>query len=211
MQNNVPEWIQIAQPIAEIVLAAVAVIISIIALFQTKKQTQLSNKHQLFDCRLDKYSLIKELVLTFSRVRGTINKRVNLEVNIRFILSSLMENDALRDVLWVVEKPTSESALNTIHEKFRWLGKLSEELQFLFKDDDIQIITKFIDSYKNLLLWLQRYNSHSVLTEGTDFGIDYKEKAKTKVIEISSEMEQQLQTINNKHILDNLAKQIKLK
>lgn len=192
-------------------LAIVTAGTAVVAIWQTRRQTRLSNKHQLFDRRLEKYSLIKELVLTFSRVRGTINKRVNLEVNNRFILRSLMENDALRDVLWVVEKPTSESALNTIHEKFRWLGKLSEELQFLFKDDDIQIIIKFIDSYKNLLLWLQRYNSHSVLTEGTDFGKDYKEKAKTKVIEISSEMEHQLQTINNKHILDNLAKQIKLK
>lgn len=192
-------------------LAIVTAGTAVVAIWQTRRQTRLSNKHQLFDRRLEKYSLIKELVLTFSRVRGTINKRVNLEVNNRFILRSLMENDALRDVLWVVEKPTSESAMNTIHEKFRWLGKLSEELQFLFKDDDIQIITKFIDSYKNLLLWLQRYNSHSVLTEGTDFGKDYKEKEKTKVIEISSEMEQQLQTINNKHILDNLAKQIKLK
>ena len=192
-------------------LAIVTAGTAVVAIWQTRRQARLSNKHQLFDRRLEKYILIKELVLTFSRVRGTINKRVNLEVNNRFILRSLMENDALRDVLWVVEKPTSESALNTIHEKFRWLGKLSEELQFLFKDDDIQIITKFIDSYKNLLLWLQRYNSHSVLTEGTDFGKDYKEKVKTKVIEISSEMEQQLQTINNKHILDNLAKQIKLK
>ena len=42
-------------------ISIIAVCLSIIALFQTHKQIKLSNKQQLFDRRLDKYLLFKDL------------------------------------------------------------------------------------------------------------------------------------------------------
>lgn len=46
-------------------LTLIAIIISIVALFQTSKQTKLSNKQQLFDRRLEKYLLFKDLLVLY--------------------------------------------------------------------------------------------------------------------------------------------------
>lgn len=212
MQNgSSTDWINIATFISEVSLTAIAIIISIIALFQTKKQTQLSNKHQLFERRLDKYILIKELIHTYEILSGIFNERVNLEVNDRFILRSLMEIESLRDAMWIVDNPTEEKASKLIEEKLRGLCKLSEELRFIFDEKDVQPIAEFIGLYKTLLLWLQRYNLQKALTEGTDFGTDFKEKARLKIIDISKEMNQCHTKIKENRTLDKLSKQILLK
>ena len=47
-------------------VSIIAVCLSIIALFQTQKQIKLSNKQQLFDRRIDKYLLFKDLLSLYN-------------------------------------------------------------------------------------------------------------------------------------------------
>ena len=86
MQNSVPDWIQIAQPITEITLALVAIVISIIALFQTKKQTTLSNKQHLFERRLERYTIVEDFLVQFN----CINK-LNIDFPARMTLTLIIE------------------------------------------------------------------------------------------------------------------------
>ena len=66
MQNgNVVNCFEIAKFIVEIMLTIAAVVISIIALVQTKKQITLSNKQHLFDRRLEKYTIIEDILIQF--------------------------------------------------------------------------------------------------------------------------------------------------
>ena len=61
-------------------MTIIAVVISIIALFQTAKQTKLSNKQQLFDRRLEKYMLLKDLLILYKNSRGFISENENITV-----------------------------------------------------------------------------------------------------------------------------------
>lgn len=56
--------------IINLCLTLVTIIIATIALWQTHRQTKLSNKQQLFDRRLEQFHLIKELLLFFDRFFG---------------------------------------------------------------------------------------------------------------------------------------------
>ena len=197
--------------IINIIIAIITLFGIIVTMILTLRQIRLSNKHQLFERRLSMYNLIKELLHTHDIMSGVINERVNLEVNNRFILRSLMENDSLRDAMWIVDNPKEEKASKLIEDKLRSLSKLSEELHFIFDEKDVHPITEFIGSYKTLLLWLQRYNLQKALTEGTDFGAEYKEKARLKIIDISKRMNQCHTKIKENRALEKLSKQIKLK
>lgn len=197
--------------IINIVIAIITLFGIIVTMILTLRQISLSNKHQLFERRLSMYNQIKELLHTHDIMSGVINERVNLEVNNRFILRSLMENDSLRDAMWIVDYPTEEKASKLIEEKLRGLSKLSEELHFIFDEKDVHPITEFIGLYKTLLLWLQRYNLQKALTEGTDFGADFKEQARLKIIDISKEMNQCHTKIKENRALEKLSKQIILK
>ena len=197
--------------IINIIIAIITLFGIIVTMILTLRQIRLTNKHQLFEKRLSMYNRIKELLHTHDIMSGVINERVNLEVNNRFILRSLMENDSLRDAMWIVDTPTEEKASKLLEDKLRGLSKLSEGLHFVFDEKDVHPITEFIESYKTLLLWLQRYNLQKVLTEGTDFGADYKEKTRLKIIDTSKEMNLYRTKIKENRALEKLSKQIKLK
>lgn len=197
--------------IINIIIAIITLFGILVTMFLTLHQIRLSNKHQLFDRRLDKYIIVKDLLDTYKRVNDIFTEKLNLEAFNRFILRSLMENDVLKDIQWTVDNPTKKESFETIHKKFRWIGKTAEELFFLFDKDKVNYFSDFIKKYRELIMWLQRYNINAEKTKGTGFGKDDREKARTEVLKVSNEMNLLLKKIEKKKIVESLAKQIKLK
>lgn len=197
--------------IISIIIAIITLFGILVTMFLTLHQIRLSNKHQLFDRRLDKYIIVKDLLDTYKRVNDIFTEKLNLEAFNRFILRSLMENDVLKDIQWTVDNPTKKESFETIHKKFRWIGKTAEELFFLFDKDKVNYFSDFIKKYRELIMWLQRYNINAEKTKGTGFGKDDREKARTEVLKVSNEMNLLLKKIEKKKIVESLAKQIKLK
>nr|WP_316616969.1 hypothetical protein [uncultured Ruminococcus sp.] len=94
--------------IINIIIAIITLFGILVTMFLTLHQIRLSNKHQLFDRRLDKYIIVKDLLDTYKRVNDIFTEKLNLEVFNRFILRSLMENDVLKDIQWTVDNPTKK-------------------------------------------------------------------------------------------------------
>lgn len=211
MQNNGVECFEIIKVSAEILLSLVAIIISIIAVGQTKKQIELSNKQALFEKRLEAYSLAKGLFDTYFYLSGTFTERTNLDMNTCIVLRSLMDNESLRDAQWVVDNPLGQESSNAINFKLRLLNKLSDELFFLFEEKYVDEISRFIALYKELLMWLQRNNINSVQTKNTGFGNNYKATVEEQVLETAKLLEESYRKIRNNDIFNILYKQVKLK
>lgn len=221
MQNNVPEWIQIAQPIAEIVLAAVAVIISIIALFQTKKQTQLSNKHQLFDRRLDKYTIIKDIISGYANAQPLItSKEFDINEYREAILITLLNNPLLEDSIVAVEDPLEMNNRKNFYEKTYILKQLFEETSIIFEGEESELISKFIMQFREFLEYLffeHYYSEYKVQKElKKKLGIDNEDDEtyflldRKKSSDVLPELQSIFEKVINSDAEGKLLKQIKL-
>ena len=212
MQNtNALDWFEIIKVGAEILLSSVAIVISIIAIKQTKKQTEFSNKQQLFDRRIGSYYLIFDLLDTYFRLKDMMNERLDLNFNCRLILRALMENDVLRSIIWTVDKPTDKNANRIFEEKLYWLRKQADSMSLLFDNDLKNNISRYVILYKDLLFWLQIYNSDYERTKGTEFNKEYKEMVKERILGISKDMNDLYSRIKNDKELSELKKTIVLK
>lgn len=211
MQNNSLECFEIVKAVAEIILSLVAIGISIKAIWQTKKQIELSNKQQLFDRRIDSYYLIFDLLDTYFRLKDMMNERLDLNFNCRLILRALMENDVLRSIIWTVDKPTDKNANRIFEEKLYWLRKQADSMSLLFDNDLINNISRYVILYKDLLFWLQIYNSDYERTKGTEFNKEYKGMVKERILGISKDMNDLYSRIKNDKELYELKKTIVLK
>lgn len=211
MQNNGMECFEIVKAVAEIILSLVAIGISLKAILQTKKQIELSNKQQLFDRRIDSYNLICDLLDSYFRIKDMMNERLDLNFNCRLILRALMENDVLRSIIWTVDKPTDKNANRIFEEKLYWLRKQADSMSLLFDNDLINNISRYVILYKDLLFWLQIYNSDYERTKGTEFNKEYKEMVKERILGISKDMNDLYSRIKNDKELSELKKTIVLK
>ena len=211
MQNNGMECFEIVKAVAEIILSLVAIGISLKAILQTKKQIELSNKQQLFDRRIDSYNLICDLLDSYFRIKDMMNERLDLIFNCRLILRALMENDVLRSIIWTVDKPTDKNANRIFEEKLYWLRKQADSMSLLFDNDLINNISRYVILYKDLLFWLQIYNSDYERTKGTEFNKEYKEMVKERILGISKDMNDLYSRIKNDKELSELKKTIVLK
>lgn len=209
--SNTIDWFEIAKFISEIALSALTVAISLFALYQTKMQIELSNKQQLFDRRIDSYYLIYDLLDSYFRIKDMMNERLDLNFNCRLILRALMENDVLRSIIWTVDKPTDKNANRIFEEKLYWLRKQADSMPLLFENDLVNDFSQFVVLYKDLLLWLQRYNSDCERTKGTEFNKEYKEMVKERILGISKDMNDLYSRIKNDKELYELKKTIVLK
>ena len=209
--SNTIDWFEIAKFISEIVLSALTVAISLFALYQTKRQIELSNKQQLFDRRINSYNLICDLLDSYFKLKDMMNERLDLKFNYRFILRSLMEIDVLRSIIWTVDKPTDVNANQIFEEKLYWLRKQADSMPLLFENDLVNDFSQFVVLYKDLLLWLQRYNSDIERTKRTEFDKDYKEMAREKILEVSKDMDDLYSKIKSEKELFELKRAIVLK
>ena len=162
--------------IISIIIAAIAFVSLIITALLTLKQISLSNKHQLFDRRLEKYCIFDSLLTSFSEAVLVCESESELENNSTYILEHLLDNAYLEDALWVSEKTLDDKGAKQLRKKQRWLWMISEETLIIFENDESKIMSDFIKLYGLLTFNLYEYNYWKCFEEEKDM----QEKTKTE-------------------------------
>ena len=134
-----------------LIFSIVSALIALIALFFTGKQISLSNKHQLFDRRIEKYKIIKDLLLTYESTRIALLKDKNIELSCDVYLGALFSVPCMKDLLSVVDEPLASKKRQKFFDKCPWLSKTSMEVQIIFQGKPAEIMSEFCVDYFKLL------------------------------------------------------------
>jgi len=119
-------------------------------MFQTQKQIRLSNKHQLFERRLDKYILIKELLSLYSQHRHlVIDPNIYKMVDYQF--SWLTNSSTLEIMNCAMSSPRNEKCQKIFLTKYEMLEKSAVEITLLWDGSIADVMSKFVRQYKDLL------------------------------------------------------------
>lgn len=164
MQNgNVVNCFEIAKFIVEIMLTIAAVVISIIALVQTKKQITLSNKQHLFDRRLEKYTIIEDILIQFdciNKLKVDFSSKDELDTCAKTLLKLFYDCLLLKDAKWTIDKLTDSSDCDANYVFLTQCSKLSvlsKEITIIFNDEESNIVSEFIENYAMLVLTIYHY------------------------------------------------------
>lgn len=144
--------------VINVLLSIVSLTIALVAIFQTKKQIVLSNKQLLFDRRLEKYIIIKDLLSLFANNRKHIVNKENLAKCLDFQFSQLVNVSYLSDMIFAIKEPLNSDKQNIFLTKCEMLEKYAVEISLLWDNDIGKIFGKFIKTYKEVLfkLYLQQ-------------------------------------------------------
>ena len=137
--------------VINVLLSIVSLTIALVAIFQTKKQIALSNKQLLFDRRLEKYIIIKDLLLLFANNRERIVDKKDLARCLDFQFSLLTNVSYLSDMIFAIKEPLNSDKQNVFLTKCEMLEKYAGEISLLWDNDIGQIFSEFVKTYKELL------------------------------------------------------------
>ncbi len=132
-------------------MAIIAVIISIIALFQNVIQTKISNKQHLFDRRLEKYLIIKDLIILYkdNRILLVGNEKICEALDFPFVL--LTNCALLEDIGEAIYKPLQVDIHGKYLYKIETMDKYATEIELLWNTDCGRLACKFVRQYRELL------------------------------------------------------------
>ena len=150
----------ILQYIYDNLLPIITIIATLIALWQTHKQIKISNKQYLFDKRLSKYLLANGLLELYNDNESLLDYTDYLDdepiiVDSQFI--NLTNNNYLKDINCIIKEPKNNELKNNFLVKIEELKKLSNEIKFLFHDNNGVLLGNFIMEYQNVLMELYKY------------------------------------------------------
>lgn len=137
----------------EWIASIIGVGISCIALIQTKKQQLISNKHALFEKRLEVYTALHALVETYEKNKHFFKDLYSAseQLESRSIFLILTSSSLFFDIGSILdERPRGKYPKRLITE----LNLLSEKancIQFLFDKEKFHTVTEYISTYIALL------------------------------------------------------------
>lgn len=143
-------------------LAIITAITALVALWQTHKQTKISNKQFLFDKRLDRYLLTKNLLELYKDNKKLLDYSDNSDeeaiiVDIQFAF--LTNTEFLKNITCIIYDVKNNEYKNNFLLKMEELKKLSNEVRFLFNNKNGLYLSNFIFNYQNVLLELYKYQA----------------------------------------------------
>lgn len=150
----------ILQYIYDNLLPIITVIATLIALWQTHKQIKISNKQYLFDKRLSKYLLAKGLLELYKDNESLFDYTDDPDdeaIIVYYQFINLTNNNYLKDVICIVNEPKNNEFKNNFLVKIEELKQLSNEIKFLFHDNNGVLLENFIMKYQNVLMKLYKY------------------------------------------------------
>ncbi len=202
------------------IFSIITAIIAIIALWQTHRQIKISNKHQLFNKRVDKFMLISGLMSLFKESKPLMKKEnYNSFIDITVLFHSLTNNTYLKDVGNIIDNINQEDIRQNFLVKLEELKRMSIEVEFLFSKNNIKLIQDFIYEYQELLrkiyeeqiilykiMEINRKNPTSFIKLQKEFGEkEYRERLYSEYDKIKSLYDE----VVKKDIMKNIKKQIK--
>ena len=202
------------------IFSIITAIIAIIALWQTHRQIKISNKHQLFNKRVDKFMLITGLMSLFKESKPLMKKEnYNSFIDVTVLFHSLTNNTYLKDVGNIIDNINQEDIRQNFLVKLEELKRMSIEVEFLFSKNNIKLIQDFIYEYQELLrkiyeeqiilykiMETNRKNPTSFIKLQKEFGEkEYRQKLYSEYDKIKSLYDE----VVKKDIMKNIKKQIK--
>ena len=143
----------------DIWLSLLAVVISMIALWQTHRQIKLSNKQQLFDRRLSDYLIVKGLLDLYREHRGDLGiaddgKPLSC-VNLTY--AYLTNNSYLEATGDAPKPPLDNPARKVLLLKIEDLHRIAAEMELIFPKDILEPLNTFTLAYGKMLKALYGY------------------------------------------------------
>ena len=219
--TNAIDWFEVIKAASEVLLSLVAIVISVIAILQTKKQSELSNKQQLFDRRLEKYTIIKDLVNSYANAEPLVtSKEVEINDYREAILITMLNTPELEDSIKAVEDPMDKYRV-IFYDKMRMLKQLSEETRIIFENKEAVLVSDFIMQYRKFLEYLFFEHYYSVYKEQKEIKAklgkaDEEDETyflleRKKSTDVLPELKKLYQSISETGADNKLLEQIKLK
>lgn len=169
----------------EDVLSIIATIVAIYALWQTHIQITISNKHKLFDRRVEKFMLITGLISLFEESKQLMNNEgYDNYIEVTVLFHSLTNNTYLQDIGNIIDNINQEDIRQKFLVKLEELKKMSIEVEFLFSKNNIDLIKKFIYRYQELLRTI--YKEQIILNKI----LKKNEKNPTEFIQLQKEFDE---------------------
>lgn len=211
-------------PIVECVATIASLIIAVIALTQSYRQTKLSNKQNLFNERVKLYLLIKGLIQLYNDNKGIIEeeKKDGIYFECDFVLGCLINNSYLEIMGNVINKPLHQEEQKEFLRKIEELKNEAEKTKFVFDKSVSKYLFEFIKSYEELLMQLYKYivliDSMRKIQEQIPTKNDIKEVAeevnekdhREKLIDKFKYLTEAFNNLSKYKIMDKVEKQIKL-
>lgn len=162
MENNI--CVEIISMVVNAFLSFVTIIVAVKALKQTKKQIELSNKHKLFDRRLEKYTLLSKLLKNYEKQRELLLQKKYL-IDPVTLLAALVNAHYYDGFIEYSGDKKSSVYYEKFNSKYELLILKAKEIDILWQNDDGKIVGKFLDLYSKVIfcLYLQSEYMYNLL------------------------------------------------
>lgn len=201
-------------------LAIITAATAIFAIWQTQKQIKLSNKHQLFDRRLEKYSVAKDLLSKYENDREALLGDKEIELNAEIYLDDLTDITFLEGIETIIEDPLNEDNRSNFFNKCNWVNKTANEIKIVFNGIEAELLGDFCLEYINLIQIIcykytqESYKVFRAVSEKMgelDSEEIYFFPAEETIPEVVNRLETIYHEIIDKKVERKIIKQIKLK
>jgi hypothetical protein len=134
-------------------------VLAVVAIFQTKKQIELSNKQNLFKDRVTGYLILKGLINLYNENRNQIEeeKKEGIYFNCEFLFYEMINNSYLEPMGEVMKSPLHNPEQKEFLKLLEDLRNNAEKMEFIFEGEVAIKIKEFMLAYAELLMELYKY------------------------------------------------------
>lgn len=134
-------------------------VLAVVAIFQTKKQIELSNKQNLFKDRVTGYLILKGLINLYNENRNQIEEKKKEEIyfNCEFLFYEMINNSYLEPMGEVMKSPLHNPEQKEFLKLLEDLRNNAEKMEFIFEGEVAIKIKEFMLAYAELLMELYKY------------------------------------------------------
>lgn len=134
-------------------------VLAVVAIFQTKKQIELSNKQNLFKDRVTGYLILKGLINLYNENRKQIEEEKKEEIysNCEFLFYGMINNSYLEPMGEVMKSPLHNPEQKEFLKLLEDLRNNAEKMEFIFEGEVAIKIKEFMLAYAELLMELYKY------------------------------------------------------
>lgn len=208
--------------VANIVVSTVSAAIAIVALFQTKRQISLSNKQQLFDRRLSRYTEVNTVYSLYAANKLQLKDESVFYHTNDLIFSWLTNCADLEEMVLAVANPLHQKEQKILLTKYEKLKNAAIEISMVFDGDAAEIAGEFVSSFADLLKAMyqqQVFISNLKEQEGRDktplYLENYEEKCRKMatslgLFELRDKLEYLDGEITRQKVLDEMKNSLRL-